>query len=323
MYNPRRCLWFGTLDYMDWAPTPNKGAESTPEGMEIGGSLINGGGFQVNSWGSHKTYTYEWPSYSAPEAAQLMKSYRDGTYGRGLIYFIDPLIYEKNILPARIADPSMAVGNEGASMVYGMEPVGVPTSGWQKHRLPILGAYYNLANTLSGFRGIEDATFIPIPTGYALVLGAFYDATGSGGIFASPQNANGTIGSPSLLTPLAPDNPTVAVDLAVGIPGVWLWLGKSVDGAATVTARGLIARLVPEEYLTGTVYGSGVYGSGTYGLATDSRFGLIVQGPWVGGMGHSGVRFSGSPSFASNSPLNGGQVGYAASFREVGSWAFG
>lgn len=321
-YDPRKCLWFGPIGAMQWVATPLREAEASPESFDAGGTLLSGGGWGVGSWGSHKTYTFEWPSYSSAAVAQLMKSYADGTYGRGLIYFHTPDIYETNILPARIADPSMAVDSEGASMVYGVDPEGSVTSGWQTNQLPVQGAYYDLTDVTSGFRGVEDAAFVAIPDGYALLLGAIYDKTGSGGIFVSPQNSNGTIGSASQLTQQSASGSTILGDVVSGIPGVWLWLGKSSSGASSVTAKALIARLVPTELLAGSTHTSGFSAQGTYGTPTSSRFNLVRQGPWIGGMGHSGVRFQGKPSMTINSVAMD-QIGYAASFREVGSWAFG
>lgn len=322
-YNPRKCLWFGTVNHMQWVATPLRGAESSPEGWQAGGTLLNGGGWQTNSWGSHKVYNYEWPSYSSPEVAQLMKSYADGSYGRGLLYFLDPVTYSQNILPARVADPSMAVGNEGASLVYGYDPTPIVNSNWQANGIPVSGAYYNLVNVPAGFRGVEDAVFVPIPSGYALTIGAMYERTGSGGIFVSPQNSNGSIGEAERLTATAVDAEVIAGDIVTGLPGVWIWLGKTETGASSVTARAITARLVPVEWMTSIAYGEGFYGEGTYGVSLDARFRKAQRGPWVGGMGHSGARFMGPPSFTTNTLLNGGQVGFAASFREVGSWAFG
>ena len=41
---------------------------------------------------------------------------------------------------------------------------------------------------------------------------------------------------------------------------------------------------------------------------------------WVGGQGNSGCRFVGSPTYIENTGVNGGQISYAASFKEVGDW---
>src|SRR5690606_3795009 len=83
-----RCgLWFGTEQHAGWFPTPLSGADSSPVGWGADGTHLNGGGWAMGSWNSHKRYTYEWGQSSSREVAQLLKSYRDGTYGRGLLYF--------------------------------------------------------------------------------------------------------------------------------------------------------------------------------------------------------------------------------------------
>ena len=324
-YQDRNRLWFGTsAGGMDWFPTPLSGAEMSPEGWSNGGTLLNGGGYQQNSFGSHKTYTFEWPASSSREAAARMKAYADGTYGRGLIYFTDPLIYDKNVLPAQWADPSMVLDYEGASHVYGVDPAGVATSGWKPNRLPVRSARYDLASVASGFRGVEDSVFIPIPRGYSLILGAVYTATGTGGVFVSWQNGNGAIQSAQRLTTVSvSESESFAPDVAVNGEGVWLWVGKTAAGAATVTLTAMMARLVKTEDLNNFsgVYGDGFYGEFVYGMGTlPYRVTRLFKGPWEPGMGHSGCRFIGKPTYIANTGVNGGQVSFAASFREVGMW---
>lgn len=331
-YSDRKRLWFGTASGgMDWFYTPLKGAEMHPEGWTTGGTLLSGGGYQQNSFGSHKTYTFEWPSSSSREAAALMKAYADGTYGRGLIYFIDPLIYDKNILPAQWADPSMVLDYEGASHVYGVNPTGSNTANWKTNRLPVRSVTYDLTNVTAGFRGQEDAVFIPIPQGYSLLLGAVYSSTGSGGVFASWQDSNGVIQSAQKLTSVSgtASGPTFLPDVAVQGEGVWLWVGKTATGASTVSLTSMIARLVKTEDLSSvgssSVYGDGFYGQFAYGQGssggvTPPYIITARSGPWEPGMGHSGCRFIGKPTYIANTGVNGGRVSFAASFREVGSY---
>lgn len=344
----RKKLWFGTIaGGMDWLPTPRRGAEMSPAGWENGGTLLNGGGYQQNSFGSHKTYTFEWPDSSSREVAGLMKGYADGTYGRGLIYFIDPLIYDQNILPAQWADPSMVLGYEGVSHVYGEVPTGLPTPNKRPNKLPYRSLRYDLSYTDVGFRGEDDAIFIPIPTGYTLLLGAVYTSTGSGGIYASWQNNDGVIQPAQKLTtvdPLTPDN--LLPDRVDSGEGVWLWVGRTASAPASVTISAMIARLVKSADLlppststgsgygldpygqtpyggvevTGNLYGEGFYGQFVYGGAYPYRVQKAIRGPWQPGMGHSGCRFIGKPTYVANTGVNGGQIGFAASFREVASW---
>ena len=232
----------------------------------------------------------------------MMKSYSEGTYGRSLIYFIDPLIYSTNVFPAMWADPSIGIGYEGASLVYGLDPIALPTSGWQDNLIPVQSSYYELATVDSGWRGKEDAIFLPIPAGHTLHLGAIYSATATGGVYFRTQSAGGGLGAEQVLTPVAPNasnlvNTTVTSSSA----GVWVWVGKSAADSSTITLSAMTAR-----------------------ITSDSRPNPNIGiGPWIGGQGHSGCKFVGKPTYIDNTGVFGGQVGYAASFIEVGSWLYG
>lgn len=299
----RNNLFFGTLDKMGWFPTPMRGADVSPSGWSADGTLLNGGGFQLNSFGSHKQYIFEWGPSSSREVAQLMKSYSDGTYGRGLIYFVDPLIYNTNTFPAMWADPSMGIRYEGSSLVYGLEASAIPTSGGTQNNLPVQSAYYDLQSVATGWRGTEHAVFLPIPTGYDLALGSFHSQTGNGEVFYREQATNGALGAISTLTGMA-NNSSVVVDTVVpgsGLAGVWVYVGKSASGAGSVTLTAMTARL----------------------FKSDRSISDVESGPWIGGQGHSGCRFIGKPTYINNTGVSGGQVGFAASFREVGSWLYG
>lgn len=337
-YASRRTMWMEVDGgYRGWFLCPNSGADSSPEAWGADGTLLNGGGYALNSWGSHKVFQYSWPDSSSRQDAQFIKSLADGTYGRGLIHFIEPTLYDQNILPARVADPSMAVDDEGASLVYGYDPEGVPTSGWETNMLPLTSAYYNLFGAAAGYRGASDSVYVPIPDGYTLYVGAFYSETGSGGIFARPVNLNGSEGTDVKLTLQANNASQIVTDGFSGVRGIRLWLGKTASGAATVTATALIARLIRTDRITtpeqGGIdpdslgYGLDAYGQTGYGgyesyspAGFTAQYLRLIKGPWIGGMGHSGCRFVGKPTFSSNTGVNGGQVGFAATFREIGSW---
>lgn len=323
-YATRKDFWMDVEGgWKGWIRTPNRGADSSPQAWGADGTLLNGGAYAIASWGSHKRYTYAWPDSSPRAEAQFMKSLSDGTYGRGLIHFIEPTLYDQNILPARVADPSMAIDDEGASFVYGVNPTAVGTSNWEPNLLPTTSAYYDLTNVTPGYRGIEDSTYVPIPEGYTLYMGAFYQATGSGGVFIREVLDNGREARDVMLTAIDNESPVIAVDTFSGIRGVRVWLGKYSTGAASVTATALIARLIKTDriLIDEAGYAEGQYGLEPYGGVLTPTY--IDQGPWIGGMGHSGCRFVGKPTFVSNTGVNGGQVGYSATFAEVGSWVYG
>lgn len=299
----RNAFFFGTEEKMMWMPTPNRGAQTGGSGWAAEGTTLNGGGFQLNSFGSHRQYIFEWPNTSSAKMAQTMKSYADGSFGRGLIYFLDPLIYTTNILPAMWADPSMGVGQEGASLVYGVDASGLPTSGHATNQIPVTSAYYDLSGIAQGWRGKEDAVFLPVPEGFTLHLGAMFNSSGSGGVFYRTQSSSGALGTVTALTPVNASSTEITNAEVQGLTlsGVWLFVGKSASGAGSVTLSSMTARLT----------------------STVSPKPRIKEGPWIGGQGHSGCRFIGKPTEIKYGPFNGGQVGFAASFREVGSWLYG
>lgn len=318
-YSNRDQFWFGTEQVAGWFRSPLRGADASPEAWSEGGTLLNGGGWQVTSFGSHKTYQWEWKRSTPYKYAQRMKSYYDGTYGRGLLYFIDPHVMDKNILPAQWADPSIAIGGEGPSLVYGEEPVASDTPA-NTNGYPITSATYDLGYITAGWRGREDALFVPVPEGYTLLLGAQYEATGSGGMFARVSNS-GTLAEVQPL-PSVTLNGDLVNTFVTATTGVWLFVGKSASGPATITLRGMTARLIrTDRFVDSEGYGEGEYGLTPYGGVSEETAAL-VQGPWMGGMGHSGCRFMAPPSFEITGPLNGGQAAFAAGFREVGSFAY-
>lgn len=301
--NNRNKLWFGTQNRMEWLPTPNRGADVSSLGWSEGGSLLSGGAWQHNSFNSAKQYIFEWPGSSSREAADRMKSYFNGTYGRGLIYFIDPLIYDMNILPASWADPSIAVGSEANTFVPGVDPIGVPASGPANWDLPVTQAFYDLSNiggTDPGTLDDSNSVFIPIPSGYQLYLGSAYSFSGDARVRYSRVSLGGATSGSFIVAPSNVDLFSTIVTPNPGEVGVRIWVGKPVgSGAATLSINSIMARLFPG--------------------------GSNPTGPmkWVGGQGNSGCRFSGPPTQINFSGVNGGQVSYAASFTEVGSWVTG
>lgn len=304
----RKCFWFGTEERAGWFATPLQGADSSPSAWGVDGTLLNGGGYAFNSFGSHKRYVYEWPQSSSPETAQMMKSYRDGTYGRGLLYFLEPGIYRTNILPAHWADPSMSLNNEAPSLVYGNDPVAVPTSGGSSLLLPVASAQYDLSTTTPQTIPTPDSSvFLPIPEGHTLFLGAFYSSSGTGGIYVTPVNPNGTLGDAVKLTEKDNSDTDVVVDEFSGdISGVRVWVGRTDSSSSSVTIAAMCGRLME-----------------TSDTLVPAKVAKMIAGPWIGGQGHSGCRFLGTPSYVTNSPVQGGRIGFAASFVEVGSWVYG
>jgi len=319
----RKKMWLAVEDgWAGWIDTPNSGADASPTGWGTEATLLNGGGYVANSWGTHKRYTFEWSDASSRQAAQFMQSLRNGAYGKGLIHFIEPTIYDTNILPARVAQPSLMVEDGGRPFVPDTQPVEVQAS--TPGNGPVIGARWDLPqNGVQGYPGRGYSTYIPIPDGYTLLVGAVYSATGSGGVFIrTPDGADVKIESSS-----TSGNPILGSGIidSKGYNVARLWIGRLGIRQSSVTVFSITARLVPTRKLFvrgGNPYGTPEYGFGPYGGSELTPFAKrIMSAPWVGGMGHSGVRFNGTPTLIHNTGVNGGQVGYAASFIETGSWS--
>lgn len=293
----RNKLWFGTIQKMQWIRTPNAGANMSPSSWNSGGVLLNGQGYERHSWGSHREYTFSWPDSSSREEAALMQAYRNGTYGRGLIYFIDPLIYDQNILPARWADPSMAIGDEGVPIVRGVYPEGVVTPNASVNQLPIRSAYYNLNTIAPGYRSDGETLFVPIPSGYSLHLGTIYQATGTASVFVTSVDKAGNNGSTVAVPPVASNAGVITPHVYTGGAGVRVWVGKGEGGSASITLSAMIARLFESDKTPPTDFS---------------------RGPWTSGLGHSGCRFVGNPTYVAHTGIKGGRIGYAATLKEVG-----
>lgn len=317
---------FGTIGYRLDLPVPLRGMTNDPSGWGETATYLNGGAAVRNSFDSHKNYTMEWRDSSAPRAAQLVKSFADGTFGRGLMYFHDPVTYLHNVLPARWADPSMSVGYEGRSLVYGLNPSSIPTSSPRTNLLPAQSALYTMGpETRGGYRE-EDSLFVPVPNGQALLLAAFYTGPETAGVYYAPVDELGNAGSPVRIDPTPNESEGLFVNSGLsGVTGVRIWVGKETDAeTASVTLTAMIARLVNQSWIPALLgYGLVPYGSGPYGGGGGPLYRQAALGPWVGGMGHSGCRFVGKPTFTTYTSRYGGQVGFAASLTEVGDWYYG
>lgn len=294
LFNNPEFMWFGTEDRMGWIITPNTGADASSIGNNSTVGLLNGGSSIRHSWDSSKSYQFSWGETANQTLVSLIQGYRNGSYGRGLIHFHDPMHYSTNLLPKRWADPSMAVNTEAESLIPDMSPTATNV-GASQNNYPVTAANYLVpARYSSQTAGMEH--FIPIPEGMSLILGAAYvNGAGSSRVYyRTPTTALG-------LLPLLTTTSRVAGTL---VNGTWARIGirNPTATADPLTIYGMTARLIP--YTTDP--------------AAISQYG---EGPWYSGQGHSGCKFDGDPQVINYNGIDGGQMGLSANFREVGAWA--
>lgn len=300
-------MWFGTADYMQWIDTPETGADVSSVSFSADSALLNGGGYARTSWDSHKTYQFSWGDSASLALSHAINAYRNGTWGRGLIYFHDPMTYETNILPKRWADPSMAANYEAEPIIPDVFPTTSPASPGPLG-LPVRTATYRVP---AGYSSQTNASehYIPVPPGMVLMLGAVYS-----GVAKLYVRIDG--GSPiDLVTLSAGDiSSGTTVNTWVGGTNVYLGVRNTTGAAANIILSAITARL--------TDYASAPIQPVVPGLSTGTAPGFIpAMGPWMSGEGHSGVRFVGTPTTVNYNGVDGGQMGVSCTLKEVGAWA--
>lgn len=286
----REQMWFGTEQSMRWIETPQTGADVSPIGFGTSATNLNGGGYVRNSWDSHKVYNFSWGESASPSLASLIHAYRNGTYGRTLIYFHDPMYYQVNVLPRRVADPSMAINYEAAPLVRDLWPRATPT-GANPNNLPVQTAIYDLPPEYDGLVWMDE-THIPIPPDFTFTFGAVYTSSNSDAriYYRTPSGK-------FIVDQTAPDAANLLPHSIVGEP--WVRIGMENVSAATTRALSVTAmmgRLLPP------------------GEAPEPTT------PWMSGEGHSGCEFQGNPTMVNYNGVNGGQVGIACTLVETGVW---
>lgn len=282
-------MWFGTEERMGWIETPQTGAEVSPVGFGASATNLNGGGYVRNSWDSHKVHQFSWGEGASLPLASMLHAYRNGTYGRGLIYFHDPMYYGANILPRRWADPSMALNYEATPLIPDVWPRSTPT-GDNSNDLPVNTTIYDVEG---GYNSQTNASelFIPIPPGFTLLLGAIY-TTGDPNAVLYARTPAGS--APITMTDRNASD--IMPQIVSGHPWVRIGFRNATNFQQTFSIVAMSARLVPP------------------GEPADPL------GPWRSGEGHSGCRFEGSPTLINYDGVDGGHVGLACTLTETGAW---
>lgn len=282
-------MWFGTEDRMGWIITPNTGADVSSLGNNSSVVLQNGGASVRKSWDSAKGFQFSWGETANPLLVSLLQAYRNGSYGRGLIWFHDPMQYETNLLPKRWADPSMAINQEAEPLIPDTFPTGTP-AGNSSNNYPVRAASY-VVPPLFNLEMVGGEHFIPIPEGMSLVLGASY--SGSAQIYVRTPTGRRDL-------PQLPATGPVATTV-INAPWARIGIRNSTSTPQSITILGMTARL-------------------SNPIASGGNPGAVGDGPWYSGEGHSGCQFDGDPQVINYNGVDGGQLGLSANFREVGAW---
>lgn len=280
-------MWFGTFHHSEWINRPEVGGDMSPKSWGAGGMFLSGGGFEISAPDAHREFSLEWDGAgNSVAAAARMQAYRDGAYSKApgdLFYFHDPLSYAVNILPKRWAQPSLMVRTKRPWAAAEVPGPGV-------RDLPLTGAHI-VAGTTDPTEPGPGVLYVPIPEGKLVLMGVNQVKVGAGGVYYRRVNEDGTLSTPYSFTG---DNPEF-LSLAGTVRGALVYFKGEADvfGMRAVVVDGIAA--LPPDFNS-------------------------IGWKWHSGMGHSGCRFSGVPTYSPFRDTYGGLASYSVMFREVGDW---
>lgn len=102
-------MYFGNRNRMTWVKCPDSGMGLTRARWSAEGVYLNGGGYVRESTASHIVYEMGWNFLNRAQLYAIT-DYRDGVYGPGNIYFLDPFQMDRNVLPQNWAQPAIEDG---------------------------------------------------------------------------------------------------------------------------------------------------------------------------------------------------------------------
>lgn len=303
LFGNRERMWIGTVDpttgapRMNWIPTPDTGADVSHSGFSAEAVLLNGGGYTRNSWDSHKVYQFSWGQSGSLQLASVVQGYANGSFGRGLLYFNDPMYYGTNILPSRWADPSMALNHEAPGIAgTTVTPTGSP-AGASTLMVPVSSAEYALpiSHNILG----DEALTLVVPPGHQFSFGWIGETSHADtGVSIFQTGMSGISNGYVTPLPLSGDNVTSISGLADDVTG----------GIVRIAVRGSVSS---DTYIIVNAMTARIFEPGAP---------VSHVGPWMSGEGHSGCRFVGKPTIVNYNGVDGGQVGISCTLKETGSW---
>jgi hypothetical protein len=300
-------VWFGNQRYGTWIKAPLADMAAGSSGFSSEQTFNNGGSFIKASFGSAKSFDMSWNGNL--DELQVIKNFKDGLYGGGLLYWEDP--FAKNILPPHWAAPMLTVRDWPSLISSDNKPTPVTHTITAKD-LPYQSATYSVTNTTETVRSLT----ILIPEEHVLRLGFVYSKTGTANIKAVPVlYSDGTDGTPVTLTELAYNATSLYSNTFSNVTGavgrakaVRIYISKLDATASTITIRGGIATLFLADGASG--HGHDLW-STTLGNNTN----------WTAGQGFTGCIMTDAPTVTyKNIVGNSRLVSMSTKLKEVEAW---
>lgn len=249
-------MWFGTRAFMQQIATPRVLSDYARVGWEAATQYESGNRGIESSVNKHQEYFFDW-GYISREKVRQVTDYADGVYGTGLLYFIDPVAADQNVLPQSWATPALA-GHDATPMAGNDRPA-LSANTDQSQGYPAEMATYTLeADT------VLRPLYVPIPPGCVAWVGVHGDSSAQDRVKVTPFTGTtaGTVVHPTILSV----STATRVNTEVEGTGLELSLDPTTPGECPLV--GLIVQILPD------------------GQAPQT-------GGFISGQGHAGCKFEG------------------------------
>ena len=288
----KRETWFGTMGHERWIPTPAINPDYSRTGFSSSSQYLNGGAGVRDSKSAHNVYVLSWGAAKSRDAVRKITDFADGVFdeadGIELIYWIDPMAADLNVLPQGWAFPAQA-SEDGVPLIEDSRPKAVPTS--------INDLYYPARSAQYTIKASSKTLtqYVPIPPGHAAWVGIHGEVSAAGRIRVQPMVGRAASGSPVVPTVLAVTDSTLVNTSfsSASYSGIRLELTPVVSDTV-FTVSGMIVQILP------------------IGQAP-------LAGEYISGQGHSGCQFVGKPQ---KTPYSAAldMVGATARLEETGAY---
>jgi hypothetical protein len=278
------CFYIGTKQKLFEVRAPSIDMPSEKQGFSNELLFLNGGASIRRSVASHKRYTLTWNAVDRDDA-RVVLDLADGIYGTGLIYWHDPFVSDRNVLPQWWATPSQG-GYDGLPLNAGERGTLVPTP-TNDLNFPVESIRYDVTEFQSR------RVWLPIAPGHTAHVGVFGEDGTGGGVQVRTTLKGENTGAPNILTLMSVTdnsrfNATFTAD--ANVDGIEL----SLSGSGTVTLSGMMVQVLKDGETPET-------------------------GGFISGQGHSGLKFLTQPTYTPYSAVYT-RAGMAAQFIETGGW---
>lgn len=278
-------MWFGTRSFMQEIRDPD--SSPTYEAVAWGEvtQYLNGGLGSSASATAHREYSLSWSGVTRDQVRQIT-DYADGVYGDGLVYWLDPVAMDKNVLPQSWATPALG-GRDAIPLAGDVRPT-LAAQTDQSQGYPTETAIFSMVSGVTPVRPL----FIPVPAGHTAWVGV-HGSNANNFIKVTPYvgASAGAAVYPAILSV----STTTRVNTSFSsVTGIELVMNNGPTGSPELT--GLIVQILPDGEAPAT-------------------------GGFISGQGHSGCRFLGRPTVVAGVVAPGLEVlSVTAKLGEVGAW---